>query len=352
LLSPELVVSHGVEICDASRRNRNFAVIAAEGPSYLLKQGIGPQREATIAHEASVYQCLQSREDGREIWPFTPTFYSYDPEEHILVLEFLRNTEDLRRRHLRSGRFSIHAAQSLGNALSRLHRLVCPLEVTELEGNVTAEAPWILSAHCPDLSSIVDFSGASLELLRILSRYHEFGIAMDELRHGWADRSLIHHDMKWENCLVSLDGFGSRPIRPAIIDWELAGPGDPLWDVGAVFSEYLSCWVLSMPLTPGTAPERLPELAQLPLGNMQPAMRGFWETYYRSMEPGKPWKNDLVRAANYAGARLVQTAIEQAQSLASLAGSSVYLLQLSLNILRRPMEAAVQLLGIPLEEPA
>jgi hypothetical protein len=49
----------------------------------------------------------------------------------------------------------------------------------------------------------------------------------------------------------------------------------------------------------------------------------------------------------YAGARLVQTAYEQMRWEIELTADMIYLLQLSLNVLHRPLEAAVQLLGIP-----
>jgi hypothetical protein len=56
----------------------------------------------------------------------------------------------------------------------------------------------------------------------------------------------------------------------------------------------------------------------------------------------------LLRAVKYGAARLVQIGFEQMQTSMQLTGPIVCLLQLSLNILRRPHEAAVYLLGIPL----
>ncbi|MDQ6776943.1 MAG: hypothetical protein M3071_12175, partial [Actinomycetota bacterium] len=55
------------------------------------------------------------------------------------------------------------------------------------------------------------------------------------------------------------------------------------------------------------------------------------------------------RAVQLAGARLVQTAYEAAQMMQALTSSLVLHLQLALNILERPGEAATRLLGLTTE---
>jgi hypothetical protein len=57
----------------------------------------------------------------------------------------------------------------------------------------------------------------------------------------------------------------------------------------------------------------------------------------------------LLRAVQYAGARLLQTAYELMQTAIQLTGNAVCLLQVSLNFLQRPREAAAHVLGLPLE---
>jgi len=139
-----------------------------------------------------------------------------------------------------------------------------------------------------------------------------------------------------------------RPLLLKIVDWELADLGDPCWDIGSVFSNYLSHWLLSIPITGEVPPERFMELARYPLERMQPALRACWQAYMRrsKLDPAHTdrW---LVRATIYAAARLIQTAFEHLQMAAHLIGNIVCLVQLSLNILRQP-QAAAELLGLPL----
>src|SRR5579884_3509285 len=90
LLSAEAIVDGNLSIVDASRRNRNFKVASEQGPCLLLKQGVGAERMATISNEATVYQNLLAKEGlGR----YLPSFYGYDPEEAVLILELLPDAQ-------------------------------------------------------------------------------------------------------------------------------------------------------------------------------------------------------------------------------------------------------------------
>jgi aminoglycoside phosphotransferase (APT) family kinase protein len=159
---------------------------------------------------------------------------------------------------------------------------------------------------------------------------------------------MIHGDARWEN-LIAVPGAGAgRSTRIKLVDWESGGTGDPAWDVGTVVGDYLSAWLLSIPVTASSPPEQLLELARLPLSSMQPSIHAFWTAYARAMElHGSSAVDALVRAVRYAAARLVHTALEQTQSSSRLTGNVVLLLQLSHNILQRPEEATARLLGLP-----
>jgi hypothetical protein len=82
---------------------------------------------------------------------------------------------------------------------------------------------------------------------------------------------------------------------------------------------------------------------------MRPAIRAFWSSYTHHRKLTNPDLLDeyLLRSVRYAAARLVQTAYEQGQTSSLLTGNIVVLLQLAFNILQRPAEAALALLGIP-----
>jgi thiamine kinase-like enzyme len=352
LISAKCIVEGDLIMADTSRRNHNFKVSSKGSPCYLLKQGIGPDGIATVAHEADVYQFLQvdSRNDGLQ--HYLPRYYGYDPKDHILILELVPDAQDMHEYHARHGRFSTILATAIGNAMSKLHAPTLVEGLSDEDSYRFSGRPhWILSIDRPSLRIFRDVSNANLQLIRIVQQSSEFRQMLDELRQGWRTETLIHHDIKWDNCIVFAGSNSRRKTKLKIVDWEFACLGDPCWDAGSIFSNYLSFWLLSIPITGEEPPERFLELSWYPLERMQPAIRSFWQAYVRGMELDDATSTQwLLRAVKYAGARLIQTAFEQMQMSMQLTGNAVCLLQLSLNIMWRPQEAIVQLLGIPLPE--
>jgi hypothetical protein len=350
LLSEVSIVDGDLRIVDVSRRNRNFKVFTEPGPSYLLKQGIGQSGKATIAYESTVYQFLGELPGNTWLRHYLPHYYGYDEHEGILILELLRDARNFQENRTRRRHFSRTRAAALGLALSRFHRLTGSAIASDQAGRFLGRIPWVLSFHRPGLGLFRDISNANLQLLKIIQNTVEFQRMLDELREGWRVDSLIHNDVKWENCLVFPPSNSGGKTGLKIIDWEFADLGDSCWDAGAVFSNYLSFWLFSIPVAGEEPPDRFLELAECPLEQMQPAIRAFWHAYVRGtgLDSAKS-EESLLRAVKYAAARLIQTGFEQMQHSTQLTGNLVCLLQLSLNIMQRPREAIAHLLGISLK---
>jgi hypothetical protein len=345
-----LIVEGDLAWIDSSRRNHNVQIISRQGPSYFLKQGPSLDGNVSVAYEAAVYQFLQSAIGNGELRPYLPRFYGYDPNEQLLIVELLQDSKNLRQYHIGSGRFSTRLAATMGKALGALHHLTRGVEREQDGLFLSRLPPWILSIHQPDLGIFRNFSATSIQLTKMLQQLPEFCGFLNELRLEWRTATLIHHDIKWDNCVVFAPVNSGRTTRLKIVDWELASVGDPCWDVGSFFSEYLSGWLLSIPITDDVSPYQSVQFAHYPLLRMQPAMRAFWRSYVQRMQLDRgtslQW---LLRAVRYAAARLVQTAFEQMQMSVSMTSNVICMLQTSVNILQRPQAAAVHLLGIPSE---
>lgn len=347
LISGASIVDSDLVVMDVSRRNRNFKVTSQFGPSYLLKQSASQDGSATLAYESGVYQLLHELHGDPSLQRYLPRHYAYDKQENVLILELLRNAPSLQEHHAK-GRFSTALAAALGLALSKFHRLTGSAGRNEFS-RFSARMPWVLSLHRPSLEMFRDISNANLQLIRIVQNAPEFQRVLDQLRQGWRVDSLIHNDLKWDNCLVCSYSKTRRAPELKIVDWEFAGMGDACWDAGAIFSNYLSFWLNSIPVTGEDPPDRFLELARYPLERMQPAIRRYWKAYVRGMgfEADKAHAM-LLRSTKYAAARLIQTGFEQMQNSVKLTGNLICLLQLSLNMMLRPHEAIAHLLGIPL----
>ncbi|MFL5735105.1 MAG: phosphotransferase family protein [Chloroflexia bacterium] len=346
LVSPRIVVEGDLSVSDFTRRNANFKVAGGHGPGFLLKQGVDEERRAMLAHEARVYRLLGAAEGGGRLQTYLPRLHLYNPDDSVLVLELLDEAETLDEYHARLGRFPTGLAALLGDALGTLHAITeGRTEGEEYEG-ISRRPAWMLSIHRPNVLFMRTVSNANLKLIKIVQQFPEFRGHLDALRGEWRADTLIHGDLKWANCLVYRPGEG-RSKKLKLVDWEHASVGDPCYDAGSVFNDYLSFWLLSIPITGDSPPDRFMQLARYPLDKMQPAIGAFWRAYVRVMglDPATAaeW---LVRATRYAGARLVHTAYEHGQLGYQITGNAVCFLQLGLNILQRPREAAATLLGI------
>lgn len=338
LVAPAQIVAGDLVVRNLSSRNRVYALNSRDGPSWLLKQGVESSGTAMIANEARAYAALHAL--GEPVSEHLPPWRGYDRERGVLTLELLENALNLRELHQRSERPPIESARQLGRALGLVHRYT-------MQPKARMHSTWLppgLLLHRPGVELIHDGSAAAIELVKLLQQTPGFAVHLDELRGQWRACAFVHFDVKWDNCLV----WGPEQRRLAVIDWEAAGLGDPCWDIGSALSHYLSSWIFSIPITGETPPERFAELAQRPLQDSQPAMRACWEGYLDGLGPSNADSSRLLHTVRLAAARLVLSAFEAAQISTQLTGALMLHLQLAQNMLERPHEAAVHLLGLPL----
>jgi Phosphotransferase enzyme family len=348
LLDPATVVDGDLTIVHIHRRHAGFQVrvrggsdSANEASGYFVKHAVVSDREEALGHEAAVYESLRTVSASR-LSLYLPEFVLSDPDAKLLVLELITPARTLRDYQSSTGRFPRTLASHLGKALAALHAI--PLADVHLP---PVGVPWVLLAHQPSFDFFCELSAASVELVSVLQRSEDLCRLLDEMREEWEADSLVHNDVRWDNCLVLSRGASRRMTGLKLIDWELAGRGNALWDVGSALSQYLAFWLLSIPAAADVSPRALPRLARHPIERMQPAIRTFWRTYVmlRGIERSRETES-LIRGTRYAAAHLVQAAIENSQSAPRLTSFAVLCLQLALNVATEPERAAARLLGL------
>jgi thiamine kinase-like enzyme len=231
--------------------------------------------------------------------------------------------------------------------LAHYHRLdFATLESHRYLSYLPRTIPWILSIHqTPDLDG--EISLGNTKLISVLREYPDYQNALDELRSEWRIDTLIHGDMKWDNCVVLSKTSSEQELKVRIVDWELADLGDACWDVGAILQAFLSFWIFSIQMSTGLSPSQSLHLTNYPLKAMLPAIRAFWEAYRDSMGFSAPETAErLKRSARYAAARMIQTAFESLQRSPQMTPNALCLLQVSMNILQGPQQAIRDLLTL------
>lgn len=330
------LVEGTLRIADVSRRNRVFLVDAGSRRSLVVKVA-AVAGDLGVAREAAVLERLAA---ARPFATDRPALVGYDRVDGVLVLASPPGARDLRRHHARA-RFSCALARAAGRALAQVHALA-----PASHGLPPGPDPRsCLRLHRPDLDTVLTLSAAALELIRMVQASDVLCAALGDLDAGWSGESLVHGDVRWDNCLA-LPGSGTgRWTGLQLIDWELSGPGDPALDVGAFLGEYLAAWSHSVPIVDPGDPAHLLAHARLPLRRMRPAVRAFWDAYMRGrgLTPAASAAMQR-RSTSFAAVRLLGAAFEEAQTLTELHAGVVRLIALSRNLLRRPRDGA-DLLG-------
>jgi len=323
LISRRSIVTGRLRITDASSRNRNFRVSGGPGGSLLLKQGIVADSAASLANEVALYRRLTAG-DGRAgaLAACVPRLHGYDAKRGILILEWITSGEDLDALQRRRARCSPVLAAAVARALAAIHA------VARDDAALRDDAPWVLALHRPPLEALRYLSAGSLELVQRLQADAPLGAALDTLRNGWRADTLVHRDVKWANCIAHPAAGGSRPTRIKLVDWEMAGWGDPAFDVGSALSDFAG-----FALGAGTGSAH--------------AAAAFWRAYVptRGLDE-RAAAERLERSVLFAGARVAQSAFEHTQATTVLSARVADVVRLGRDLLVQPGAHGADRLGV------
>jgi thiamine kinase-like enzyme len=343
LLSHAAVVDGDVTVVERARRHTNFTVLRQQGPGLFIKQMRPDQANSaqTLQKEAAFYGIIAGDPALADVHALMPRFHAYDPEAHLLIVELLAGAEDINEHHSRLGTFPVETARRIAAALARYQTASRRELASRPSGVMFARSPaWILSFHTFPDTALHGMSGANGQFMSILRGSTGFVQALEHLRATWQYETLIHADMKFENCMLTADG-----IR--IVDWELADIGDPLWDAGSIIQAYLTWWISGMQIPPGTPLMLSATSSMFPLESIRPAIQAFWSEYASAMGFGAHERDaKLERTIAYAGARLLQTVYESSAYSQALAPHAMLEVQASMNMLSQPRVAAAELIGM------
>jgi hypothetical protein len=350
LIEPESVVDGDFAAIDQSSRNINIKVPRRSGPGYFIKQPRSGDYQAirTVAREAACYSLAASDPRFQTLAPLTPRLHLYEPKRCTLIIELLADSVSVWEHHHTASGFPVDVARLLGRALGSYHRGIAAKKDDFADlGIFDRRLPWVLNLHEMEPWQLPQGAGGTAQLIQIIRRYPQFPTALGKIRSEWTIDSLIHGDMKWENCLLYRPDAGSDALAVKVIDWELADLGDSRWDVGSIIQAYLTFWITSLTIQAGVAIQQSAASSALQGESMRPALREFWKSYSESRGIEGAASGDLLqRCIAHGAARMVQTAFEMTQSAPEVTPHALCLLQMSMNILADPARAVREVVGL------
>jgi thiamine kinase-like enzyme len=350
LISLESIVKGEFSVRDQSSRNANFAVNREYSPAYLIKQVRAQDQEKreTLRIEATCYWLANNDETYRALKGFLPRYHEYDYLHHILVLELLPDVQNLYEFYRGAGIFPISIAENLADLLTSYHTYETGVLETQKSFSLFKKRkPWVFTLSENNLSDWLNnpmLGNAEKQSVKLILENREFMEHLRQMGEDWELKSLVHGDVKFHNFLINKDFVPGNEPDIRLIDWELADIGDPLWDVAAVIQNYLTLWVASeiaQTYQQGEAPYIVS------LEQVQPSIAAFWQRYAeRTQWDDVAEQRHLERTVRYTALKLVHTCFESVQNVKDMSLYSAKILQLSLNLLRRPDEAISEVLGI------
>jgi hypothetical protein len=319
--APELVDG---DIALAAQDSRNRVVrLERQGQSgFIVKQpkDVAQPDAATMWTEATLFWLSANDPDFAPLARWLPRFVHYDEPQRILTIEYVAPAVSLAEALLGPGVPPPVLAET-GRALAALHGPVSAASAAAPSRRLFASLmPWVLTIGSAE-NRYMPVTAASSELLRALLSHPQGAASISRLRAVWRPEKIIHGDVKAANLLLLPDG-GIR-----LIDWEIAGIGDPLWDLGGLVHSML------IP-SPGSEPEPL-ERAQ---ARARPLAESFWAAYAACGLAARPGTDAPSLMLAMAGARILQTCLESTHYGVATPGIKA-MLDMAIALMSRPEEA-------------
>jgi aminoglycoside phosphotransferase (APT) family kinase protein len=330
-LTPAALVSGDYQASQMVTRNAIFQITCRHSKSLFIKQtsNFDPASSYVLQKDATCLWLIKNHPEFARLSAYVPAYFGFDPENQILVTEFLADASDLEhyaRQH--EGQVSEAMQEELAAVLASYHFPLSPALLAHRSVQFfPRQLPWVLSImdNAPATQQLMSHPSAPA-VLAALAGKPDFKAALAAIAREWTPTSLIHGDIKWLNLLTqTIEGRDN--IR--IIDWEFADIGDPLWDVAGVLHDFITSAIFYNPVLASNA-NLVTGIGLDELQDIWPLLERFWVRYQaqRTLSP-----QDLAKTLRYTAARLVQSAIERNMLLSTLQPNSIKLLQASYAML-------------------
>ncbi|HEV2891389.1 MAG TPA: phosphotransferase [Frankiaceae bacterium] len=229
---------------------------------------------------------------------------------------------------LAGGAAARHVSARLGADLAELHAA----GTVRSRRAPLARPPSIHVFEPPTFDVLADAPGR--DYARFYAHGQEVTAELRALCAGWRTTAFVHGDLKCDNVLLGDDGSA------VLVDWELAGLGDPMWDVGTVLGHYVHAWLSRVVPREGETLSTWLATTDPPFDAVRASAAALWSGY------GRVTPDDACRAAGYAAVFLLDRGFASLWARGRLAAGTWLGVELAKSMLRDP-RAGAGLLGAP-----
>ena len=293
-------ICNEVEVETAEARGRSGCLVTTRnGRGYFVKLPSSdvPWLPSSVPAASPFYRHLWAAGSSSEFLKFTPPIVILDEGTGVVVFDGLT-----RHRSVAAVLASSEEWTSLTVRLSEmLAALHCQLASTNMRDIVASRA----APPVPNLRAITPEDIAQgphpgyVEYVKALQGFDGLSNRLDYLRDSWTPDALMHGDAKLDNLMIGREGPQSHDPDICIVDWDLAGYGEPEWDVGSVVGSLFYQWSLRHRLNTGLVRSDKPI-------DIHSAVRAFLVTYATARNCNV---ETIVRAVAFAGVFLLHASM-------------------------------------------
>jgi thiamine kinase-like enzyme len=338
------VVNGEFSVRRSDSRNNNFIINREwDHHSFFIKQVKAPDAEKieTMHIEATAYMLANNDANYKALKDSLPPFHYFDATNHILITGQVKEAMSVYDYYLQLYDFNNSIPAQLANILASYHQTIQPAQQPQSFQRFRKQIPWVFTiTNAPPVNGAP--ATADQQLMQMITANKELLQLMAPLAAGWQPTSLVHNDAKLNNFLAGYNPDKKQINFVKLIDWELADVGDPLWDLASVMQNYLTLW-----LTTDLPDQQSGYIQKITLEQVQPCILQLWNRYAQQMKWSPAAKQAaLQKTIQYCALKLIHTCFETTAQQPTLQPVTVKMLQVSINILRSPADAAVKLFGI------
>jgi Ser/Thr protein kinase RdoA (MazF antagonist) len=320
LLKAEDLVDGTIVATEILGRNHLVRIDRLGGCSFTIKQprdADAPDAQ-TMWTEAAIFWLSANDQDFARLAGWMPRYFHYHEPDKLLTIEYIVAGDSLMAKQM-AGPLAPGLLYEVGRAFGTLHGPVSRALVAKPESRLFSPMlPWALALGSAATRYMPPSPAAAAIHAEVMRRPDALA-ALAQLRGAWRSHQVIHGDAKAANILILDDGS----IR--VIDWEIAGLGDGLWDLAGLVHSL----IVPNPMTPA---EPLAVAAARASKSIEALSAG-----YRAGDPllpGLAGSRDAV--LRMTGARIIQTCLESAHAATQVSNALPPLLQIALELLSRP----------------
>ena len=168
-----------------------------------------------------------------------PRFIATDPETETLIMEGKTGFTSMREATRNFPEIPVQVLAALASVTAGIHST--PVDHIIADARFSEQLIVFPFASFVALTPGELASGPGMDYSDYAAAMQSVDESVAQLRDGWGPKGLVHFDLRDDNILLK-DADSTHP-RVALVDWELAGFGDPMLDVGTIVGQLLIQWL-------------------------------------------------------------------------------------------------------------